>query len=47
MTAEQWAIAAAVLPVRDVYDATNGIQPDAMANLAAAHGYVIVEAEQP
>lgn len=47
MTAEQWAMAGAVLPARDVYDATSGIQPDAMANLATANGYTIVEAEQP
>jgi hypothetical protein len=46
MTAEQWALADAVLPIRDVYDTLEGgYRPDAMTELAAAHGYVIVEAE--
>jgi hypothetical protein len=46
MTAEQWALADAVIPVRDVYDALDGgYRPDAMTEMAAAHGYVILEAE--
>jgi hypothetical protein len=46
MTAEQWALADAVLPIRDVYDTLEGgYRPAAMAEMAAAHGYVIVEVE--
>jgi hypothetical protein len=47
MTPEQWALADAVIPVRDVYDTLDvGYRPDAITELAAAHGYVIVETEQ-
>lgn len=47
MTSEQWAAAGAVFPVRDVYQGE--FQPDAMANLAAANGYAVIEPveEQP
>jgi hypothetical protein len=46
MTADQWALADAVIPIRDVYDTLEGgYRPDAMANLAAANGYTIVEVE--
>ena len=44
LTAEQWAKAGAIFPVVDVYDTLDGgYRPTAMAELAAANGYTIVE----
>lgn len=44
LTAEQWDMAGEVFPVVDVYDTlADGYQTEAMANLAAANGYVIME----
>jgi hypothetical protein len=46
MTAEQWAAAGATFVAADVYDASSGYQPNAMAALAAANGYQVIVQEE-
>jgi hypothetical protein len=44
LTTEQWAVADAIFPAVEVYDTlVGGYRPTAMADLAAANGYTIME----